>query len=159
MTFCKMDISVYTKYGEKYFVENPPSLVLFNRGSNQELFYPGYMDYDSIMDFCQKIIEDDVEGRISKLDDIAVHFMVGNREKSMKKVEDYINYIREYDESSEIYANYYLFVMKKIQEKGDIFVETEVKRLRKVLKNHKRTIEQLREIAWKLNILDSFYPD
>lgn len=159
MTFAKIDVSIYKDTGEKYIIDDPPRLILFNRGTNQELFYPGSMDYDSILDFCHKIIEDDVEGRIPKLDEIAVKFMVGNRKRNMKKVEEYIANLGPNDEYEAIYAQYYLLVMKMVEEKGDDWVNKEMKRLRLVLKNHKRTVEQLRAIAWKLNILDSFYAD
>lgn len=144
--------------GELYSVtkEDFPIYKLFINGQlNNPITYKGNVkSTESIKQF---LVENSglwfgLPGCLKKYDEIVKEFFKSDRQKALKRAKDTEKDLPKEDKLS---ASFYIKVMEKTMEKGDEFVENELRRLKKLcdgkLSNAKK--EQLED---RISILTSF---
>lgn len=145
------------KYGATK--DNFPIVKLFIKGKSEPLTFDDSKGFTS--DELRRFVRDNtgiylsLPGCVRELDILAIKFMKSkedDKEKVLKEAEGVVAKLGEKDLSS---GKIYKAVMQKIIEKGNEFVATENKRVKKLI-NGKVTNDKKKELENRLNILQTF---
>jgi endoplasmic reticulum protein 29 len=140
--------------------DNFPVYKLFAKGSDKAHDYTGEVKTDDLIRFLKENVDGfyvALPGCIKELDSIASEFMStsgGGRNLKREEAEIFVSGLEK--EADKDNANFYLLVMKKVNEKGDGFITTETVRLNKMLDSTSITEARKSLFRTRLNILPSF---
>jgi protein disulfide-isomerase A6 len=158
----KVDADKHRELGERYGVQGFPTIKFFPAGSDKK--GEDYQRGRSVEDFIQFLNEkanahrtaegtlDDNAGRVSALDAIAAKFVKASADEKAKLVSEAETLAG--DAKTEA-ADYYVRVMKKLQETSD-FAEKEAARLKRVLDSGSVSEDRLDNMKTRLNVLTAF---
>ncbi|XP_070573393.1 endoplasmic reticulum resident protein 29-like [Ptychodera flava] len=135
-----------------------PKYKLFIKGQDKEIDYEGDINANELLDFAKKHsgVWITLRGCIEVLDKLAGKFMISNKEKERKEIiAEAENEIAKFKRDDKARAEIYAKTMKKVLEKGDSFIEDEIKRVKK-LQDKKVKPEMKEKFKDRLNILYSF---
>ncbi|RIA89439.1 protein disulfide-isomerase tigA precursor [Glomus cerebriforme] len=151
---------------EKYEIRGFPTIKFFPKGENKtSIDYQGGRSEKDFVDFLNKNCGthrlvggglSEEAGKIPELDALAVKFTNANTQKDADSV------IKETkaaaDKSDSKFAQYYVKVMEKIQDKKD-YVDNEIARLDKIIKSGKISGSKVDDFTIRKNILANFHKD
>lgn len=129
-----------------------PVYYLFNENNKEGKKYDGAVKAANIGSWLrQNKIRFPSIGTISELDEIAKKFMKGKADADIESAKK----LADEDYKTDKKAAMYVKIMQKIKEKGDEYVESETKRVSKILEG-KVTPEKAKEMDDKIKILGVF---
>jgi len=145
---------VDTSKGElkaQHNIEKFPTIKFYPRGDATPLVYKGNEKHTEIVDWVRL----QLSPKLQELKALASKFVSDSaqRASTISKAEKIVSELPATDKD---YGSYYVNAMKKIQEKGDDFVEKEKERLNGLLSNKATTDKKKSEFGLRLNILNSF---
>ncbi|XP_045453862.1 endoplasmic reticulum resident protein 29 [Melitaea cinxia] len=145
------------KYGASK--ENFPNVKLFLKGKSEPIAFDDTKGFTT--ESLRRFIRDKSEiylslpGCIKDLDLLAIKFKdsdVENRKHILKEAENVLEKLKSKDSGT---GKIYITLMKKVLEKGDDFIGSEVARVKKIL-DDKISDKKRHELNVRLNILQSF---
>ncbi|KAK4878309.1 hypothetical protein RN001_010815 [Aquatica leii] len=143
---------------KKYGVKNRddlPVILLMTEKNKEPVFYTGNWDLDNLRTFIKtnSDVYIGLPGCLEEYDKIASKFVVSsNKEEVVKDAEKLLE--KETDDKAG--AGTYIKYMKKIVEQGTDFVQHEMARLNKIIKDGKINDKKKEELSHRVNILHSF---
>jgi len=137
--------------------EDYPTFKLFMKGQDP-ITFSGDVTENSLLTFTQENtgFHFDLPGTIKELNELAYQFVQGSANDYSRIVEEVESMKNLFKEKAKLEsAKTYLNIMKKISTKGLNYIEDEVKRIQKMMKE-KLTEQKMKSFEIKLNILKSF---
>uniref|UniRef100_A0A7S0H6R2 Endoplasmic reticulum resident protein 29 C-terminal domain-containing protein n=1 Tax=Hanusia phi TaxID=3032 RepID=A0A7S0H6R2_9CRYP len=138
--------------------EDWPMYIFFPKGSKEGVTFSGNKkDTYAILQFIRKQgVWVGLPGCNEKLDELASQFMSSKDKRAdiIKQAEKFLADIK--DDRERTAAKFYIAAMRKIEEKGDSFVETETQRLKSMLDKATLKKNKKDEFQTRLNVLSSF---
>jgi len=158
----KVDADHEKELGSRFGVSGFPTIKFFPKGNKAGEEYDGGRGEEDFIEFLNKKCGtnrvagggiDEQAGRFDIFDAIVETFMtdVDAREKSMADIEK----TSESRPSHKQAGDYYVKVMKKIMDKGESYIQTEISRLEKILSGH-MTADKRDQMFKRKNILNVF---
>lgn len=137
---------------DRYNVDDDQIRVVnIERGSKEGQIYHGGYTYDEMIEFYTLFYDEKAPGNVPELTELINDFY--ENQKILTKMEKIVDRLK--DEKKK-WGEYYIKTAKRIIEKGYEYVNNEQEHLKEIIKNRKRSDEQLRDVAWKLNIVEYF---
>jgi len=141
--------------------ESFPHYKLFSAdGKSDPLDFKGEVRFDDLVRFLKSNVPNfylALPGCIRELDKLAAEFMStagGGRNLKRQEAEQFVAKLETKPEQDS--GKFYVLVMKKVTDKGDGFIESEIKRLNGMLESSSITEERKDLFKKRLNILPSF---
>jgi len=158
----KVDADSEKDLGSKYEVSGFPTIKFFSKGNKAGEEYNGGRSEQDFVDFLNKRCGtnrvlgggiNEEAGRYDDFDKLAEKFMtdVDSRETAIADIEKAEKTDADHKKSGE----YYVKAMKKIMDKGDSYIQTEISRLEKILAGH-MTSDKRDQMFKRKNILNVF---
>jgi len=148
----KVDCSGNADLKAKYNIDSYPSIKYFPKGQKENpTQYTGADSSSDLIDF----VKVQLNPKLQDLKHLAEDFVAKPAERVtiVKKADAIVNGLEGSDKE---YASFYTSNMKKIQEKGDEFVETEKIRLNGLISSKATADKKKAEFTKRLNILNAF---
>merc|ERR1711871_167575 len=133
-----------------------PVYKLFTKGSSVPVDYKGEVKADDLSRFLKKEAKlyIGLPGCLEDFDALAKQFVTGDKAATKAATENAAMKLTRSDEKDS--GKYYSLVMKKILERGNGFVESEIDRLQKMVDSGSISEEKKQFFQRRLNILPSF---
>jgi len=158
----KVDADQEKELGSKWGVSGFPTIKFFPKGNKEGEEYDGGRSEQDFIDFLNKRCGtnrvsgggiDERAGRFDIFDAIVETFMadIDARDKAITDIEKTYETRDSHKKSGE----YYVKVMKKIMEKGESYIQTEISRLEKILAGHMKA-DKRDQMFKRKNILNVF---
>jgi len=158
----KVDADHEKELGSRYGVSGFPTIKFFPKGNKDGEEYDGGRSEEDFIEFLNKKCGtnrvsgggiDEQAGRFDIFDAIVETFMadIDAREKAMADIEKTSKSRPDHKKA----GDYYVKVMKKIMDKGEGYIETEISRLEKILSGH-MTADKRDQMFKRKNILNVF---
>jgi len=161
----KVDAEYESAIGARYQVRSFPTIKFFSKGNKIGEDYDGDRTEQDFIEYLnQKCGANRLKGgsmnnragRIDAFDAFAEKFMTDESYNRTAAIESIMRTAEiEVDPGYKKSMNYYAKVMKKVMEKGETYVATELKRLEKLVDQHIPT-DKKTEMLRKKNVLDVF---
>jgi len=149
----KVDRSGNADLKAKFNIDTYPTVKFFPKGETQNpTQYAGADSSSDLIDFIRLLMNP----KLQQLKQLAESFVVAKpaeRTSILKKAETLVDDLQGSDKE---YATFYTSSMKKIQEKGDEFVESEKTRLNGLISSKATADKKKAEFTKRLNILNTF---
>eukprot|EP01065_Artemidia_motanka_P035728 TRINITY_DN43622_c0_g1_i1.p1 TRINITY_DN43622_c0_g1~~TRINITY_DN43622_c0_g1_i1.p1 ORF type:complete len:259 (+),score=117.61 TRINITY_DN43622_c0_g1_i1:52-777(+) len=152
----KYNEAVRDRFGVAKNVDDLPEFRLFKKGDvKNPVVFKGQVKADALARFVKTEagVWIGLPGCLETFDKLAERFLAGDKQAVLKEAEAALEKVIQPDEQKS--AKYYVSVMRKIADKGDAFVKSEVERL-ETLMDSKITDEKKEQFGQRLNILPSF---
>jgi protein disulfide-isomerase A6 len=157
----KVDATAHSKLGERYGVKGFPTLKYFAPGSDDPEDYSSGRDKDSFVDFINekagthRTSDGGLKGTAGRVEQLDVIISETGEVTSglLEKAESLVDKL-EGDAAK--HGNLYIKAIKKILDKGDKYVASEIKRLETLLANDNVTPQKKTLFALRKNILEAF---
>eukprot|EP00741_Cyanophora_paradoxa_P006733 tig00001038_g6513.t1 len=163
----KVDADAHRSLAERFDVKGYPTLVWFPKDNKEGVKYEGGRDPEAFVEFINKnagthrVLGGGLSadaGRIEELDTLAKDY-VKEAADSRAKLREQATKLAAGQGDKQSSADYYLKVMKSIDEKGDAYPKTEKARLEKMLNGKALNGVKATEFQKKVNVLSAFLPD
>jgi len=148
----KVDCKNNEELKQKFQIESYPAVRFFAQGqTDSPLLYNGADNSDDVIDF----VRVQLSPKLLELRALATQYMnsKSTRSNTLAAAESIVNGL---DGANKEYAAYFVNSMKKIQEKGEDFVNTEKDRLQGLVNSPSATDKKKNEFSKRLNVLNQF---